>query len=301
LNEPYFKRPHAMKPYLSNLGQRYLQVVRKYYFFPGYAQSMNIFRFLFCSVLLGRILQDAAHHDRILVSAEYNSLQVLDLFGIGLMSPDMLTACRIALVSALACAALGFFTRTAATVSWVLFILYMGTMLGFTKSAQSNYVNHSKNICVVVLWIISAAPAVGMWGVDGLRKRGWKWKLSDPSEAIVSSWATQLIKLTLAMAYFGAGYTKFIKGGIMWADGYTLQAYLLNKHLLLDTPIGLWLSEHYWLCVLLGAATLVLELSFFLIIFFPRLTWFYVFGALSLHKSIEVIMKLNFLPYFGFV
>jgi hypothetical protein len=290
-----------MKSMLRSLGQRYLQSVRKYYFFPGHAQSINLFRFLFCGAIFAQLVSDAPYNDHTLATGAYNSLQVLDWFGIGLMSADQLVACRIALLTALGCAAIGLFSRTALTVSWVLFVLYAATMLGFTKSAHSNYVNHSKNIVVVVLWILSAAPAIGMWGVDGLRKRGWRWKLPDPSQAIVSAWATQLVKLALCLAYFGSGYCKFIKGGILWADGYTLQAYLLNKHLLLETPAGLWLSQHYWLCVLLGAGTLVIELTFFLIIFFPRLTWFYVAGGLTLHKSIEWIMKINFLPYFGYV
>ena len=175
----------------------------------------------------------------------------------------------------------------------------MGTHLGFGKSPHTNYVIHSHNIVVFVLFILAIAPHAGEYGWDGLRRRGWRWWPSGGQPALATAWPRQLIILTLALAYFGAGYCK-IASHLLWADGYNLQAYLMGKHLLLDCPVGAWIADSYWLCLLLSIATLALELTFFLILFFPRLTWLYVLSAISFHAAVYLTMRINFFPYYGF-
>jgi hypothetical protein len=275
------------------------RILKKYFFQPAASQSLSLFRFLYCSLLIWRILGDSDAHLTLFDSATWNPIPLFEWFGVGLMEKSTFQALQYLLLGALVLTALGAFTRVAAHVAWVAFFLYMGTYLGFTKAAGSSYVYHSKNIVVFILFILAISPGVAVWGLDGWRKRGWKWRPLDVSQAYISNWPSQLIKLTLGLAYFGSGYCKHL----LWADGHTLQAYLISKHLLLGegTEWGLWLSQHYWLCLLLGIGTIILELTFFLVVFFPRLTWPYVVSGLSFHTMIWLTMRISFFPYFGFV
>lgn len=291
----------TMNAFFQTARARYADHLKRHYFKPAHAQSLNIFRVLFCGVLAWTVFRSGPVDDALLARGIFNPVPTFQWFGIGMMSAEWLVAWRVILVAALCSATIGFLTRSSMTVSWIAYYIYMGTLLSCTKSEHSNYVYHSKNICIVVLIILAAAPHIAMWGVDGLRRRGWRWKLPDPSMAIVSAWPSQLIVLSLALAYFGAGYCKILKGFVLWADGYTLQAHLLAKHLAVDSPAAVWLAEQYWLCVVISIVTLVLELAFVLIVFYPRLTWLFVIGGLGFHIGVLWLMKINFLVYFGFV
>lgn len=275
------------------------RILKKYFFQPTASQSLSLFRFLYCVLLIWRLQGDGAAFLSLFDSATWNPIPLFEWVGVGLMDKSMFQALQYVLIGSLALTALGAYTRVAAHVAWITFFLYIGTYLGFTKAAGTNYVYHSKNIVVFILFILAISPGVAIWGFDGWRKRGRKWRPLDITEAYISQWPNQLIKLTLGLAYFGSGYCKHL----LWADGHTLQAYLMAKHLLLgdSTEWGLWLSQHYWLCLYLGIGTIILELTFFLVVFFPRLTWPYVVSGLSFHTTIWLTMRISFFPYFGFV
>ncbi len=275
------------------------RTLKSFFFQPADSKSLSLFRFLYCSLLIWRIARDGAVHLSKFGIATWNPIPLFDWFGVGLMSREAFQVLQVVLVAALALTAVGAFTRIAAHVAWISFFFYMATFLGFSKTADSSYVYHSKNIVVFILFILAVAPGVSAWGLDGWRRRGWKWRPSETSETTISNWPSQLIKVTLGLAYFGSGYCKHF----LWADGYTLQAYLTSKHLLLgeSTQWGMWLAEQYWICLFLSISTVILELTFIVVVFFPRLTWFYVFGGLSFHSMVWVTMKISFFPYFGFV
>ena len=68
----------------------------------------------------------------------------------------------------------------------------------------------------------------------------------------------RLVFIEIAAFYAQAGYAKLRTSGAAWADGYTLQYYLLQK----ATPAGLWLAEHLWLCCALSIGVLLFETGF---------------------------------------
>ncbi|MDX1946519.1 MAG: hypothetical protein SFU86_14050 [Pirellulaceae bacterium] len=272
-------------------------LLKSHFFKPQGAESLSLFRLLYCATLCWRIFSDGHYHLEQFSNPSWHPIPLFELFRIPLMSRELFQVLHFVLVASLALTALGAFTRISATIAWITFFFYMGTELGFSKAPHSNYVYHSQNIIVFILFLLSVAPDVARFGFDGWRGRGWRWSV-DPSERLTSAWPTQLVKLMLGLAYFGSFYCKMVAHPL-WADGYTLQAYLLSKHLVVDSPLAAWIAQHWWLCLTLGLATLVLEGTFFLVVFFPRLTWPYVLGAISFHLAILATMKINFLNYFG--
>jgi hypothetical protein len=83
-------------------------------------------------------------------------------------------------------------------------------------------------------------------------------------------WPLKLAHVLLAMTYFSTGATKLISGGLTWMNGYTLQAYTFGDAIARGYPVGIWLGQHYTICVLLSVFTIAFETFFFLSLFFPR-------------------------------
>lgn len=94
------------------------------------------------------------------------------------------------------------------------------------------------------------------------------------------------IALAVVLPYFLSGLEKLSVSGFSWADGSTL-AFYLRLH---GQAWGIWLAEHWFLCLLFSLATLFFQLSSLLVLFFPF--WRYVFVVLGVffHLSTYIFM-----------
>jgi hypothetical protein len=110
--------------------------------------------------------------------------------------------------------------------------------------------------------------------------------------------AIPLVKLCLALVYLSAGIEKLRAAGLRWADGLSMQAYLLEHYLYSGRPQALWLAERPRLCRWLSTAVLSWELSFWLILFFPALAWVYVPMGLGFHAGTSIGMRIHYWVYF---
>jgi hypothetical protein len=119
----------------------------------------------------------------------------------------------------------------------------------------------------------------------------------------VPIWPIRLVKILLAFAYFGAGYTKVEAGGLLWADGVTLQGYLLMKYLEADAQMGFLVAQSYWACLTLSVLTIAWELTFPVILWLDNrhpVTRLYVTAGILFHLTIAATMKIaHFLPFMG--
>jgi hypothetical protein len=229
--------------------------------------------------------------------------------GLGQLPLGVVRLAGVVLLGALLSAACGGLTRLALTLAWISFFLFYGTILGFEKPeppAISPYTFHYNNVVPFHLFVLSVSPGIARWGAHEL----WRWGREEqglhsarPLIGSVPAWPMLLVKFTLALAYFGSGLAKVKASGILWMDGYTLQAHFLTKHLQEEAWIGYWLAQSYWVCVVLSVCTLALELSFIIVPFLANrrpLTWVYVIAGLGFHILTAVTMKIvHFLPFMG--
>ncbi len=268
----------------------------KLFFQETTPDHINLFRFLYCSALLYFIgtSYSTTSLESIYNTERFSPLPLFEAMGLGLIDLQSLLHLYKALLISLLFSALGIFTRVSLSISWISFFFFAGTLLGFTERPDSNYFIHSQNIIVFILFFLSVSPGISHWNISGfLRKK-------QVSPLLIPNWPVQIIILALALAYFGAGYCKVINS-FLWADGYTLQGYLFEKYLVLDNNLNVFLAQQYILCLLLSIGILVLELTFFVILFWPRLTWYYVIPGLMFHLFIFLTMNLNFLDRFALV
>lgn len=257
----------------------------------GYEHSGNLslFRLLYCFQLALTVGLLSPSWFEFYAAREYYASPLFAMVSSEPLPFEWFRVLSIALVGTLVAAAIGVFTRPALWISAVLFVLVEGTELGFTRPRDSDYTYHLSNLTVFFLFILAMAPGIDRHTLRSVR-------VGDKPTAL-PEWPRKAMIGMLAAAYFGAGYQRMIANP-MWIDGSTLQAYLLDKHMRYDLAAGYWLAQHYWLCIATSVFTILLELGYFLVLFYPRLKPYFLVGGLMLHLMIYVTMKINFFIYF---
>ncbi|HTI60173.1 hypothetical protein [Mucilaginibacter sp.] len=180
-----------------------------------------------------------------------------------------LTTCLV-----LVCA--GFYTRIFIFIALVNYFLYFSPIISLA------YVQRKTNLLPVVLLILLLSPS-----------------LDKPLAAPSTAWELILVKIALVQVYFAAGLQKLIRSGLRWVNGKNLQAYLMENYLWSDKKSALVIASRPMLCMILSTLTLFFELTFWLVIFFPSFTFFYVAFAILFHTSTLITMRINYLKYMG--
>ena len=274
--------------------------VSGFLFAPTDARGLSLFRCLYCLWIAIALSFDGSYlraHRSLLYHPEtFAPIRLFHFLSIGAMSASTFAMLRTTLVAVLICAAIGVFARWTLILSWTGFFLYYGTINSAAKPAVGDSIGHITDPVVFVLWMLSISPAIDRWGVGSWISRG-RWSLRDHESATMPAWPLQSLKLFLAIIYFGSGYCK-LGDGLFWADGYTLQAYLLQGALENNAGLNVWLAQHLWLCSLISCVTLLFEAGFWTVLLFPSLTWLYVITGLGMHATIYITMNRNYFTYF---
>ena len=220
------------------------QLFHRYFYAPESATRLNLFRFLFCMALPYTERNVFGKINKIHSIAEYNPWT---LFSYVLDKPLSLEAFNICFYLFVLCSvlsALGIFTRLSLSLTSIFYFLAIGTYLSFTKSPNTDYVSHSRNILVWIPLLLAISPGIKEYTLLNIQK----WSGQFRSGLQIPNFGTQMVITTLALAYFAAGYCKVSKD-LFWADGYTLQSYLYVKYLLLDIDLARTVAQSFWLCL----------------------------------------------------
>ena len=171
---------------------------------------------------------------------------------------------------------LGFYPYLFVLLALISYFLY------FPQIISLAYVQRKTNLLPIVLFILLASPS-----------------LNKPLSAPSTGWEMLLIKIALVQVYLSAGLQKLSRSGMTWFNGKYLQAYLLENYLWADRRSALALAGKPLLCALLSTLTLIFELTFWVVIFFPMLIFLYVAFALLFHIGTLITMRINYLKYLG--
>jgi uncharacterized membrane protein YphA (DoxX/SURF4 family) len=186
-------------------------------------------------------------------------------------TPTMLTAIHWLTIVAGVAALIGFLTRTS------LFVFALG--IWFFVSHQYSYadIHHPEAVFCIFLLALAFAPSGRSLSLDAVirsrRARGAgrvRDRSQEHDQVDTAIWPLKLAHVLLAMTYFSTGATKLISGGLSWMNGYTLQAYTFGDAIARGYPVGIWLGQHYEICLVLSIFTIAFETFFFLSLLFPR-------------------------------
>jgi hypothetical protein len=198
-----------------------------------------------------------------------------------LFSPEGLTGVWWVTTIAGVLALIGLRTRTA------LFVFALGSWFFVSHGYSYADIHHREAPYALFLMALPFAPSGARLSVDALlrRRRG----LPPLLWADLAQWPLRFGHVVLTMTYFSTGVSKLLSGGLAWMNGYTLQNYVLSDAIDRHIPLGLWVAQHYWVCVALSVGTVVFELFYFVSLLLPRVAPLFFLGGILFHIGLYYV------------
>jgi len=140
------------------------------------------------------------------------------------------------------------------------------------------------------------------WSVDRLIRLLRGWRDATKMSLMLSgeyTWPVRLVWVLFILVFFGAGMSKIRHSGLEWIFSDNMR-YLLIRHHYTHEPLtswGLYLAQYNWLCQLLAAATLVVEVGSPLALFSHKLRLIIIPGLFFMQIGIWTLMGVQFLAY----
>jgi hypothetical protein len=190
---------------------------------------------------------------------------------------------------ALACSAIGIFTRFSMTVSALLGFYILGLPHNF------GHTYHFDALLVIAMAILAVSRAGDALSVDR-----WRTGQSPPPPSGEYTWPIRMIWVAMSLVFFAAGVAKLRYGGLEWITSDNMKVILMRAvyHVSDADPLttfGLWIAAHDWLTRLLAASALIIELGFIASLVSRRARFVFVPAAFLLLVGIRVLMG----PTFG--
>lgn len=117
------------------------------------------------------------------------------------------------------------------------------------------------------------------------------------------SFFLSLIILIVAGCYFLSGIEKLFTAGFHWLHPSNFQAYLLMH----GTKAGIWLSSNNFLLILLPLASLLFQLSFLFVVWFPGMRYILIPAGIVFHWGTVILFGISsfinpwIIPYIFFI
>jgi hypothetical protein len=199
--------------------------------------------------------------------------------------------------------ALGLWTPVTGLVTWL-------AMLSYVNRSTTTFFGQDTIMNVLVLYLtlahLFARPGTAALSLDRLL---WRWRSARQGVVVPASantmsssatFAIRLMQIHFCLIYMGSGWSKLM--GSAWWNGtaiwYTVaNPEFANLHLNYYRELIVWLCRHriLWEISMTSGAmfTLLVEVGFPFLVWYPRMRWVMVAGAIMLHTGIALVMGLT--------
>jgi hypothetical protein len=160
--------------------------------------------------------------------------------------------------------------------------------------------HHPEAVMMIALLAFALSPCGKVLSIDSLLRnrsgsasaRGMPMiDFSGPYAA----WPIKLMQLFFPLMYLSAITAKLGIAGFDWANGFTLQYYLIHDSLRKGgLPLALELSRHHNVVAFAQSVVVIFQTTFFLIVPFPKLRWIYLPIGLAFHFGNYFILEADF-------
>ena len=179
-----------------------------------------------------------------------------------------------------------------------LFCFAIGSMFLQAFAYSFGESHHSEAIMMISLLVFAFSPCGKVFSIDawirGLRRQSAGSVNILKYDGIFAGWAIRLMQWVFSLIYVSAVLSKLMHGGIDWANGFTLQYYLIEDGLRHGSGLALWISQFHYPVLLAQLVVLFFQSTFFLIILFPRLKWIYLPIGVIIHFGIYLTLTAPF-------
>jgi hypothetical protein len=246
--------------------------------------NLGAFRIVFCALTAFYYLLLSPVHNYVFETHSYWVPQWGDYYSFSVMGVELFYVLRYLFIAGLVLSAAGVWTRPTLFLTAVAHFFYEFPI-------GDTYKPYTTNMIFYILIILALSP-----GVNAVSVESSLFNKTPPAR--VFSWPLWMIQLLLSITYFCSAISKVIGAGVNWFNGKTLQIYMYDRYLAVGTAMSEWASAHIGFCMAISILTFLFEATFFLTLFFPRWTRFYVVCGLAFHVGVYMTFRLNFLWLF---
>lgn len=188
-------------------------------------------------------------------------------------------------VSAAVLGCLGVRARVSIPVAWAV-----GVFLGGMTTSIGKVV-HNDVLLLLCITPLMLAPCAEAWAL-GARTR------PVPAPSARFGWAIRADMVVVAGAYFFAGFWKLASAGLSWVTSDNMRWVLYNAsdNQASPNPIALFVADRPLLAHAIAAFTLLLEITFPVVLVWVWSRRFYVAATVGMHAGIWVTMHLDYWP-----
>ncbi len=191
-------------------------------------------------------------------------------------SSAFLVSVSYAWLGAMAMGCAGWLTRVSLPLAFVSGFFLFGYPNCFGKT------HHPYHMLVVALGILAFSRCGDFLSLDWLRKGR-----AAPAPSPEYRWPVQLIRASMMLFYFEAGFQKLRHSGISWASSENMVNLLVG----VGKPEGVYFATHFpWLCGLLAKITLFSQLFGWLSLFSPRWAMILVPSLFGFHLGSRFLL-----------
>jgi hypothetical protein len=188
----------------------------------------------------------------------------------------------------------GLFTN----VSLILFAIGCLFLQTFVFSFQQYH--HPEAILLLALLAVSLGPSGRVFSLDSLWRERWR----GPAERIpllsyggeYAGWPVRFVQCIFPLIYLSAAVAKVAYNHytLDWANGFTLQYYLIQDHIRKDVPLAWWASQFHTLILLAQYVVLIYQCTYWAVIPWARLRWIYLPLGLAFHLGNYLVLDAPF-------
>jgi len=166
--------------------------------------------------------------------------------------------------------------------------------------------HHPEAVMMIALLAFALSPCGKVLSIDGaIRKR----RVVGTAPVVYlldycgpyAGWPIKFMQWFFPLMYLSAITAKMGHGSLDWANGFTLQYYMVHDSLRKggDLALALAFSRHHDLIAFGQMVVLVFQATFFLVVPFPKLRWIYLPIGLLFHFGNYWILAADFPQWIG--
>lgn len=283
------------------MAKKLWDVWEQFWFHPSSPNRLGLFRVVFFFLVLVYLynhgtLPSPAWSDVDLVF--WMPIALFKMFHLPVFPASVLHILGGLLYISVGLSCIGLLTRISCKATFILSLYLMGLPFNFFGKTD-----HGECLMVILMGLLSFSRSGDGWSVDRwINKRFRNSSAQTPLPVSGEyTWPLQAGRLAYTLVFFAAGYSKLTTSGLEWIFSNNLANNLIVPYYVGDAvilSIGLDIAQIAWICWLIAAWTILIEIGAPLALVSARLRLILVPSLFFMQIGIGLLMDMLFYGVF---